>query len=56
MTEDDLIIYPVGLSGGRYAKLYLPRDLTKMEAEKIGRIVASLAVEIQQSAVVTSVT
>lgn len=42
-AEDLIIIYPVLLSGGRFAKLHLPRDLTPEEADKIARIVASLA-------------
>jgi len=44
MDTDDPIIYPVLLSESRVAKLQLPRDLTKEEAEKIARVVMALAI------------
>jgi len=44
MADDNHIIYPVNFPNGRFAKLHLPRDLTKEEAEKIARIVMALAV------------
>jgi len=43
MDTDDPVIYPIPLSETRAAKLQLPRDLTKDEAEKIARIVRALA-------------
>ena len=44
MTDDNRIICPVSFFFGRYAKLDIPRDLTKEEAEKIARVVVALAV------------
>ena len=44
MDDDNRIICPVSFFFGRYAKLDLPRDLTKEEAEKIARVVVALAV------------
>lgn len=43
MDTEDPIIYPIPLKNGRYAKLQLPREFSKDEAEKIARIVMALA-------------
>lgn len=43
MKNDDPVIYPVELREGVVAKLHLPRDMTKAEAEKIARVVMALA-------------
>ncbi len=42
METEDPIIYPIALRPGVAAKLQLPRDLTKEEAEKICRVVMAL--------------
>ena len=45
MGERDWITYPVPLDGGFVAKLRLPEDLSRAEAEKIARIVLTLFYE-----------
>lgn len=42
MDTEDPIIYPIPLKGGRFAKLQLPRDMQKDEAEKIARIILAI--------------
>lgn len=42
MDTEDPIIFPIPLGEDRSAKLQLPRDLTREEAEKIARIVMAL--------------
>ncbi len=43
METEDPVIYPIPLSDGKVARLQLPRDLRKEDAEKIARIVVALA-------------
>lgn len=38
----DCIVYPIEIRSGVTVRLQLPRDLTKAEAEKIGRVVLAL--------------
>lgn len=38
----DWIIYPIEVRPGVFARVQAPRDLTKYEAEKIGRVVLAL--------------
>ncbi len=45
MDTEDPVIYPIQLKDGRVAKLQLPRNLSKEEAEKIARVVIALADE-----------
>jgi hypothetical protein len=45
MAEDDPLIYPIALKDGRVAKLQLPRNISKDEAEKIARVVIALATD-----------
>lgn len=47
METNDPIIVPIALKDGRIAKLQLPRDISKEEAEKIARVVLAFA-DIEQ--------
>lgn len=47
--RDGFLIYPVALSTGVVARLELPVELTKADAEKISRIVLALALTSNKS-------
>jgi hypothetical protein len=41
--RDECIIYPVPISNGRFARIELPFTFSKEDAEKVARVVISLA-------------
>jgi hypothetical protein len=47
METHDPIIYPIPLREGVIAKLQIPRDLTKEDADKIARVVMALAIDAE---------